>query len=56
MAKLTALTAIRHDGTDYAEGDVLDVKDKAQAAELVETGAAAGTKAAAAAAADEQAA
>lgn len=49
MAKLKALTPIRHNGTEYAEGDVLDVADKAQAAALVEAGAAADPKAPAAA-------
>lgn len=38
--KLTALQPIRHDGKRYAEGDVLDVKDKKQAQALIDCGAA----------------
>jgi len=40
MPKLIALTPINHDGKDYAEGDTFDVSDKAQVAQLVDSGAA----------------
>lgn len=40
--KLTALSPIRHNGKRIAEGDVFDVSDKAQAAELVAAGVATG--------------
>jgi hypothetical protein len=40
MAKLTALTTINHDGKDFFAGDVFDVSDAAQVAQLVEAGAA----------------
>ena len=38
--KLTALSAIRHNGKRYAEGDVFDVSDKRQAEALIACGAA----------------
>jgi hypothetical protein len=40
MAKLTALQPINHDGKQYDEGDVLDLSDQAQIAQLVDAGAA----------------
>jgi peptide subunit release factor 1 (eRF1) len=40
MTKLIALTPINHDGKEFAEGDTLDVTDKAQVAQLVDSGAA----------------
>ena len=40
MPKLIALTPINHDGKQHAEGDTFDVTDKAQVAQLVESGAA----------------
>jgi len=40
MAKLIALTPINHDGKPFAEGDTFDVTDKAQVAQLLESGAA----------------
>jgi hypothetical protein len=38
--KITALSAIRHNGKRYAEGDVFDVSDKRQAEALIACGAA----------------
>lgn len=38
--KLRANGPVTHDGKDYAEGDTVDVKDKAAAAALVASGAA----------------
>ena len=40
MPKLIALTPINHDGKNVDEGDAFDVTDKAQVAQLVESGAA----------------
>ena len=48
MAKLTVLSPVRHDGVDYAVGDTVDVKDKAQAAALIDAGVAEDPKAPAA--------
>ena len=45
MAKLTVLSTVNHDGVYYAPGDTLDVKDKAQIAELIEAGVCADPKA-----------
>ena len=40
MPKLTALTPINHDGKHFAEGDTLDISDKTQIAQLVDSGSA----------------
>lgn len=40
MPKLIALTPINHDGELYAVGDEINVKDKVQAAALVDSGSA----------------
>lgn len=36
--KLKVLGSVDHDGAQYAEGDVVDVKDEVQAAALIEAG------------------
>lgn len=41
MPKLHAMHPIRHDGKHYAPGATLTVADKAQAAQLIDSGAAA---------------
>jgi len=58
MPKLTALHPISHDGKDYQEGDTFSVKDAAQVAQLVDSGAAVveGSKTKAQAQAEDEAA
>ena len=58
MAKVVALSPVEHDGKAFTEGDEFEVSDKAQVAALEAAGAVVvkGKKAAAPAAADEQAA
>lgn len=38
--KLNVLSPVVHDGKEYAEGDTVEIKDEAQAAALIEAGAA----------------